>query len=207
MVMPFHHPSKVIGFHSCDKNVGMRIIRGEDQLKPSENSWDWLGHGIYFWEQNPRRALEYAIEAAMKKQFFAGDIKTPFIIGAFIQLGNCLNLIEGNSIKVLEDTYSNLEKMYKGYGKPLPQNHGANRKLDCTVFNHLHKSRNPGSDQPYDTIRCAFAEGNPLYPGANFTSRLHTEICVLNSSMIHGYFLPRPLEKYNPYLRSEFHIP
>jgi len=27
----------------------------------------------------------------MEKQFFAGDIKTPFVIGAIIDLGNCLN--------------------------------------------------------------------------------------------------------------------
>jgi hypothetical protein len=27
-----------------------RIVAGQTELKPSENAWDWLGHGIYFWE-------------------------------------------------------------------------------------------------------------------------------------------------------------
>lgn len=53
---------------------------------------------------------------------------------------------------------------------------------------------------PYDTIRSAFNEGETIYPGASFTSRLHIQICVLNPDLIRGYFLPRPVEYYNPYL-------
>ena len=34
--------------------------------------------------------------------------------------------------------------------------------------------------------------------------QLHIEICVLNSNVIKNYFLPRPLDTYNPYLNSTF---
>ena len=50
----------VLGFHGCDKKVKQAIINGKERLKPSENDYDWLGNGIYFWENNPKRALEYA---------------------------------------------------------------------------------------------------------------------------------------------------
>ena len=62
--MIYHQPFQVVGFHSCDKEVGMKVLNGEMDLNPSENPWDWLGSGIYFWEQNPDRALEYANESA-----------------------------------------------------------------------------------------------------------------------------------------------
>ena len=31
-----------------------------DEWKPSENEFDWLGHGIYFWEHSPERARRWA---------------------------------------------------------------------------------------------------------------------------------------------------
>ena len=48
----------VLGYHGCDREVGERILGGGGHLQPSENDYDWLGSGIYFWEDNPRRALE-----------------------------------------------------------------------------------------------------------------------------------------------------
>jgi hypothetical protein len=59
-----YQPFTVIGFHSCDKEVGLKVLNGEDDLLPSQNSWDWLGEGVYFWEQNPLRAMEYAQASA-----------------------------------------------------------------------------------------------------------------------------------------------
>jgi hypothetical protein len=36
-------PSVVLGFHSCDKETGLKVINGEEHLKPSTNDYDWLG--------------------------------------------------------------------------------------------------------------------------------------------------------------------
>ena len=51
-----------------------------------------------------------------------------------------------------------------------------------------------------DFSEISFQEGKMLYPGSNFTSRLHIEICVLNAELIKGYFLPIPIDEFNPYL-------
>jgi hypothetical protein len=192
-----------MGFHSCDKRVGLDVINGRTQLRASNNVWDWLGEGIYFWEQNPLRTLEYAIESSTRKQFNKIPIRTPFVIGAIIELGNCLNLIEPESLTMLKRAYLGLDRIYKEVGKPLPKNENDNRKLDSAVFKHLHKSRRDNFGSPVDTVRCAFNEGEPIYPGANFTARLHMEICVLNHDLIQGYYLPYPIEKYNPYLNED----
>jgi hypothetical protein len=202
----FHQPFQVIGFHSCDREVGLRMVSGQDQLRPSDNSWDWLGPGIYFWEDNPYRGLDYAINCARKEQKFSGEIKDPFVIGAIIELGNCLNLIEPNSINIIKEAHSLLKLKMESDGEKMPSNKGANRSLDCAVIKHLHKSNIVSKDPPYDSIPSPFQEGKPLYDGANFTDGLHIEICVINPAQIKGYFLPQPLEKFNPWLRRDFAI-
>ena len=99
--MAYHQPFQITGFHSCDRAIGLNILNGKDSLKPSKNKWDWLGEGIYFWEHNPLRAIEYATECAQKKQKFSGQIHNPFVLGSVIDLGNCLNLVEPVSLDII----------------------------------------------------------------------------------------------------------
>jgi hypothetical protein len=200
----YHQPFQITGFHSCDRETGLRVLNGKDQLKPSDNSWDWLGPGVYFWEQNPGRALEYAVDSAEGKQKNKVRIKTPFVIGAIIELGNCLNLVEPKSINIVKEAHAALERLTKETGEKMPVNKGANRTLDCSVIQAVHQLNKNEGEIPYDTIRCAFQEGGPIYEGSNFTSRLHIEICVINISLIKGYFLPQPIDLYNPYLTKDF---
>ena len=40
----------VVGFHGCDKSVVDAVIAGQTELLASKNDYDWLGNGIYFWE-------------------------------------------------------------------------------------------------------------------------------------------------------------
>jgi len=121
-----HQPFQVIGYHSCDMEIGLKVLNGQAELMPSNNDWDWLGEGVYFWEQNPQRALEYAEEFANGHQFNKKKIKTPFVLGAIIQLGNCLNLVESHSLSILESAYSGLEKVTKEAGMVLPLNNNSN---------------------------------------------------------------------------------
>ena len=67
----------------------------------------------------------------------------------------------------------------------------------------MHHSRQKECLPPFDTIRSPFHEGGPIYTGANFTDRLHIELCVLNPKCIKGYFLPRPIQLFNPYLQHQ----
>lgn len=203
--MAFHYPTQIFGFHSCDREVGLKILNGEEGLKPSQNSWDWLGEGIYFWEQNPGRALDYAVECAQNKQFFNGKIENPFVIGAVINLGNCLNLLESQSAIILKEAHTLLSQTKALSGTKMPKNKGANRALDCAVIQTMHASnKTSGSGIKYDTIRSSFDEGKEVYPGSIFTDRLHIEVCVINPDMILGYYLPLPVKRYNPYIHTDF---
>lgn len=53
-------PAFILGFHGCDASLKENLLLGRTTLKPSTNDYDWLGNGIYFWENDPDRALSYA---------------------------------------------------------------------------------------------------------------------------------------------------
>src|SRR6185312_664922 len=201
--MSYHQPFQVPGFHSCDREVGLGVLNGDLELIPSDNAWDWLGGGVYFWEQNPVRALQYAIECANGHQKNKKRMRTPFLIGSSIELGNCLNLLQPRAMDIVVQAHTALKEICTRSGDPIPSNVGPKRNLDCAVIRYAHELATRDGIK-YDTVRCAFVEGKPAYQGSNFTMRGHIEICVINPAMIKGYFLPRPVEHFNPFLRKVF---
>jgi len=51
----------ILGFHACDESLRDKVVSQQEKiLKPSRNEYDWFGNGIYFWENNYQRALQYA---------------------------------------------------------------------------------------------------------------------------------------------------
>lgn len=198
--MSYHQPIQVECFYGCDKSLALKVLKGEEEIKPSNNSWDWLGSGIYFWEYNPLRALSYAEDVARGTQKNKKKIKTPFVLGALVTLGECLNLVEPEAISILEKSYRDFNKFCEKAKITVPLNEGPIRKLDCAVIQFLNKVKTDIDYKPYDTIRAAFKEGNEIYPGSNFMTHDHIQIAVNNVNNVKGYFLPTPHRKYNPYL-------
>jgi hypothetical protein len=47
---------QIIGYHACAQPIAERLLQGEP-FRPSTNDWDWLGHGVYFWEYGFRHGL------------------------------------------------------------------------------------------------------------------------------------------------------
>lgn len=186
-----YQPSFVLGFHGCEKNVGEAILSGkEPHLIPSEKAYDWLGHGIYFWEGNPARAIEWA-----ESRKADGKIVTPFVIGAIIDLRHCLDLFDLEGVQEVKTAHSALSSLFKIAGKKLPVNVGqtpdkAGRKLDCMVMNFLHQYRAARSEVSFDSIRGPFLEGRRIYRGAGFRAENHIQLCVRNTDCIKGYFRP-----------------
>lgn len=198
--MTLYQPFQIECFHSCDKEIGVKVLNGIDNLNPSDNPWDWLGPGIYFWELNPKRALHYALENAAGTQYNRVRIKQPFVLGAIVEFGNCLNLVDAESIEILENAYAELFNLVEATGATLPINRGSSRMLDCAVIKYIHQTRKFQNLKPFDSIRSSFMEGDEVYPTSSFSKRSHIQVCVLNSNIIKGYFLPRPLKDFNPSL-------
>lgn len=194
--------SLVLGFHGCDKSVYDKIICGQDTLKPSENDYDWLGNGIYFWENNPKRALEYAKLIKNNPHRSKNKINNEAIIGAVIDLGYCLNLLESDSLKLVKEAYNLLKETFKTINKDLPENKSIFKekdilikKLDCAVIETLHEFNRSKGNKEFDSVRGVFWEGDDLYPNAGFKEKNHIQICIRNPNCIKGYF---SLLKENP---------
>lgn len=193
-------PGMVLGFHGCDETVGKRVLRRQDKhLLPRNNLYDWLGPGIYFWENDPLRAWEFARDAMTHRHLTRGKIRRPFVIGAVIELGLCLNLLERLAQNEVRTAHQTLKQMYSVSGKPMPTNMGHEfgaRFLDQAVISVVHEARQelnailPGIAPPYDTVRSTFGEGASLYAGAQLRDRNHVQIAVLQVRCIKGYFEP-----------------
>ena len=134
-------PSFILGFHGCDRKIGEAILEGKKKPTFSENDYDWLGNGIYFWENNPDRAMSYAQMLSTKKGRSKGKINDPFVIGAIIDPGKCLNLTDENALLQLQPAYAALKRNFELAETPLPENEEGfkgdtdriKRRLDCRV--------------------------------------------------------------------------
>jgi hypothetical protein len=206
--------SLVLAYHGCDLKTAQQLLGGSP-FQPSKRDYDWLGAGIYFWENDVVRAYKWAAEH--RRNFVH-----PTVVGAAIELGNCLDLTTQSGIEAVKLAYNQLIRMANENGDPIPENvdpamepsgYKIIRRLDCAVMNHLFddvlqtvQEPDPKS-QPYTTVRALFPEGSELYPGAGFQDKTHIQICVREPEQVLGVFrIPewqrRELELPSLYERS-----
>ena len=181
-------PNLLLGFHGCSMETFERVLYKHEHLKKSENDYDWLGHGIYFWENGYERALEWA------RVRYGEDGR---VIGAVIDLGYCLSLTDIRCTKILKTGYDVLSLLYSKTGMEMPENqHGRSqtdillRNLDCAVIQQIHKNYYERGIESYDSVRGVFSEGNAAFPGSAIPKKTHIQICIVNPNCIKGYFSP-----------------
>lgn len=121
----------------------------------------------------------------------------PAVVGAIIDLGNCLDLLDAQFFPVIQAAYAAVLETARLSGTAMPVNRSLRgertrvlRELDCAVINAVHKTRERERHAAFDTVRAAFFEGRPLYKGAGFHDKNHIQICVRNLACIKGYFRP-----------------
>ncbi len=181
-----------LGFHGTDEKIVEAVLTGQKDLKPSANSYDWLGNGIYFWDNSPSRALAWATELKKQKE---SSIEKPAVIGAILDLGYCLDLLDYKNLALLKMGHDLLKTSFRESLSRLPSNSGASedlpqRDLDCAVIETLHESLEKSGNEPFDSTRGVFWEGKTLFPKAGFREKNHIQICIRNLNCIKGYFLP-----------------
>jgi hypothetical protein len=176
----------VVGYHGCTRTFADALLLGRipiAQWNKSQNAYDWLGDGIYFWEHSPGRALRWATEQFRRRAA---------VIGTVIQLGVCFDLLDEEVTSLLAASYPEFEESFTAKGRPLPVNKGKDnklRELDCAVINDC-LMRMARRDIPFDTVRGAFLEGPPVFPGTTMSVETHIQIAVLNVDCILGVFRP-----------------
>jgi hypothetical protein len=208
-------PNLIIGFHGCDKYAAEALINDPNTIKISDEPHDWLGHGMYFWENNQERARQWAVERQLRKKQPVADAA---VIGAVLQLGYCCDLTDSRFIGLLKEHYKAMEDFYSKSRTPLPVNRDLPtdphknkllRVLDCTVIEFMHnyfaeqyakdiKAQGFSDLKIFDSTRGVFTEGGPIYSGAEIFEKTHIQICIRNSNCIKGFFLPRKEIEFLP---------
>ena len=185
----------IFGYHGCDKRIADAVLAGKLKLVASENAYDWLGSGIYFWEHGPARALEWAEAQARRR---GSKIRRPAVIGAIVQLGNCFDLLDTRFPRELARAAQSLEKRLAVQGIKLPENESVStgdfdwlkRHRDCFVLNATIPGLGEVVGRPFQTVRGVFQEGEPAFTGAGIKLKSHIQLAVRDPRAIIGYFQP-----------------
>jgi hypothetical protein len=136
--------------------------------------------------------MEWARQAKAR-----GRIDSPAVIGAVVDLGNCLDLLNRENIELVRDAHALFIDEQKRSGLPIPENKSLAgepdkilRFLDRAVIQFLHEILDAAGEAAFDSVRGLFPEGDELYPGAGFRDRNHIQIAVCNANLILGLFYP-----------------
>ena len=176
-------PRTVIGYHGCHKDFAQRLVRGgvsAEEWKMSQNDYDWLGNGIYFWEHAPGRAKQWAEER------YGTD---GAVVATEVQLRRCLDLADTAFTSLLRQSFEGTIRLYQAEGWTLPKNGGREfklRRLDRLVVDRLTTATDGPDGVHFQTVRCPFEEGDPVYDGGMIKTQSHIQIAVRDRDCIPG---------------------
>ena len=157
---------RAIGYHGTSAGAAQRILSTGFEL--SRNEYDWLGDGAYFFQDAPARALEWA------RQRYGADAA---VIGAEIDLDDCIDLLDVKWHTVVRNSYADLLRRLTASAQPLPRQTSGAHRLDRAVINRAVAVLQSHGIVAR-TVRAAFIEGEPLFPGSALWSRSHIQIAV-----------------------------
>lgn len=146
----------VLGYHGTTLSKATDILA--NGWIPSSNPWDWLGDGIYAWENDPKRAWDWAQQITRDSP----DDEAA-IIELTVNLSGCLDLTQ---IAYRAALQSFAERYLRSlpFTSQLPslKQRAKRHDLDCLIVNqYCAFSERQGVS--YSVVRAAFPEGEPLY--------------------------------------------
>jgi hypothetical protein len=185
----------LLAYHGCDATTRDDLVtRRLLDLKHSENAYDWLGPGLYFFESDPQRAMNFAVASAAhpERLYTKRPIATPAVVGAIICVTSCLDM----TTQVGLDEFADVVEQLQAADTPLAQNDAANpllRKLNNQVFTSLHALRQGLMYEPYQMVRGAFVQGAALGDNnSGFNRDSHIQLAVREAKAIVAWFVPDP---------------
>lgn len=140
----------------------------------SQNPFDWLGRGFYFFQDSPWRAFEWA-------RTHHG--KDAAVIASTISLEACADLLDPCWQELLRDADGSFVASLLEQGQDPPVNRGGNRARDCATINWFCE-RQEREGPAIKSVRAIFLEGEPLFDGSLIYNQSHLQIAVRDPSVI-----------------------
>jgi hypothetical protein len=167
------------GHHGTTFGAAQLILK--EGFKKSSKPEDWLGDGVYFFQDAPIRALAWAEEL----------FDPPFaVIEADIDLTDFIDLLDIGWINWLAELHDQFVDEFRRSGQQLPVQKGGAHRADRALLNFAVEVLE-GEGLSVAGIRGAFAEGTAIFPNSALMTRSHVQIAVRRLSAIRD---PRIIE-------------
>jgi len=164
--------SLVFGYHGTSLAAAQSIQANGFEL--SRQPYDWLGDGVYFFQDAPNRAWNWAIQRFPE---------SPAVVVSQIRLENCVDLLDVDWVDALNIIHNNLRQRFLQEGRKLPKQKAGAHNLDREVFNLLVQvAARQGT--LLKVIRGVFQEGVPVYPESALFNLSHVQIAVRDTLLI-----------------------
>ena len=172
----------VLGYHGTSVAAAKSIL--EEGFQISRNPYDWLGDGVYFFQEAPQRAWEWAC---------GHHGETASVLAAKIHIVNCMDLLAGGWESVIADAYNSYLQKIKESRKTLPEQAGGAHRLDREVINYTVGVLND-SGTKIACVRAAFVEGRAVFPNSALFDQTHVQIAVRDSAacVLETWQVPAP---------------
>lgn len=95
--------------HTSATRISALLVRSL-YLKHSTQDYDWLGRAVNFWENSEARAEDLALE---------NHPGSESVVGAVLQLGRCLDLLDQQYINVIEGAKIEVVRLRRNHSKIL----------------------------------------------------------------------------------------
>ena len=128
-------PIEILGYHGTSQERGAAIL--STGFRASDNDYDWLGTGIYFFQDAPLRAKQWATHQ---------HPQDPAVICSRIRLDNCIDLFDIGWQPLLKNVYNSFVEQYRDTEQPLPKQNPERFPTGEAASTLLPRSRPPGND-------------------------------------------------------------
>lgn len=149
-------------FHGTDLDSA-RGIEAEQKFSPTLNEKEYLGDGVYFFENSKWHAIDWARRKCQKNGF-----ESLAVLNATINLGKCLDLSNYDHRRIVKQVVTSYKKW------------GVNDVPDGVAINIIHKKCNIDSARGVHVT----PEIGKIFEGSDFFDYSYLMICVKNKDNI-----------------------
>jgi hypothetical protein len=161
------------GYHGTSATQAAVIVR--DGFLPSDNAYDCLGTGVYFFEDGLTPARVWAKRAHPSE---------PAVVQAEIRLEDCMDLKDRFGwVPLLAQAHDEIVRVSREQGVPVPRQTSDQHRLDRAVV-ELTVAILEREGIPIRAVRGVFAEGPPAFPGSFLSEGSHVQVAVRDADLI-----------------------
>jgi hypothetical protein len=161
------------GYHGTSGTRAAVILR--DGFLVSDNDYDCLGNGVYFFENGLDQARAWAERAYPSE---------PAVVQADVRLEDCMDLKDTLGwVPLLAQAHDEVLRVSQEQGLPLPEQTSGLHRLDRVVI-EFTVSILEREGIPIRSVRGVFAEGAPAFPGSFLSEGSHVQVAVRDTDLI-----------------------